>query len=207
LKKFYLIIPVLLLLTFSACLNVKREIKIDGSGKGTEKMTLGLGKEFMRLIIGISVDQEKEIDYKYLNEAVKVPGIKLNKVNTSKGEDSSKIIKIDYSFDDVSVIGSAFQGELAAAPNVTYNIIGDSVYFKYKVNFSQREPGDTTSSEGDDIDLNYFVNDKYNISIDFPYKVVFNNGSSTTERKVIWEFPMQEILGNKPIFLKVVIVK
>lgn len=204
-------------ISLSACLNVRREIKFDAEGKGNEKMTVELGKEFMQMMNELSqLDESGKTDpyddKKFINDITsalsQTPGIKINDVSSSMGADSSNTLKIDYNFDQVTLIADAMKESKERGDTViSFYAKGDFVYFSYQVNMNSNEPEDSSSSSMIESYDELFANDKMVINIDFPLDLVYSNGTDVSGKKVTWEIPMKDVMKKEPVKLTAVMKK
>ncbi len=205
-------------LSLSACLNVNRSIKFDAKGKGSEKMTVELGNEFMKMISELSkLDSSNTTDAyddkKFVNEISsslsEIPGIKINNISSVIGADSSNTLKIDYNFDNIALVADAMKGTNDPKdPAIRYYTKGDLVYFTYMVNMNSGKAEDDSLNAA--LKQTYdelFVNDKLIVNIEFPYKVVTTNGIVTKGKNVNWTYPMREVMKKEPVILTAVMKK
>ena len=204
-------------ISLSACLNVRRDIKFDAKGKGNEKMTVELGKEFMQMVNELSqLDESAKTDpyddKKFISDITSAlsgtPGIKINDITSVMGADSSNTLKIDYNFEKVTLIADAMKENKGSSDTIiSYYTKGDFVYFSYLINMNSDQPEDSASSSMIESYDELFANDKLIMNIDFPLDIVYSNGTSVNGKKVTWEIPMKEVMKKEPVKITAVMKK
>ena len=205
--------------TFSSCINIERDIKINKDGSGTEKISMNLGKEYFdylySLIPGKTGNFRFVLDslYKsdFLTDMVKKDysekeGVNFIDAKSELENDSSLTTIIEYKFDNVKYIDNSLKpiGDKSGTDSkktkteVFFKEEGSKVIFRY--NFIRNKNIDSTYN----IDLSdYFKNDKITVNIEFPYDVITSNANYTDGRKLTWEIPINYFLEkNKKFSLK-----
>ena len=229
-KLFFLTIAIFVAtINLTSCLNVVRDIKINSDGSGKETLTVEFGSDFMGMLvafasIGDSTNEQGIVDSLYNDEIFiqdtkekysNMPGVTLLDIFSTTNPDSSKTMKVIYSFDEVSVIGSSFKMESKNLPEsnttITYEEKEDKIYFKYF--YESKE--DEVTVESDSADVSYkesfakfFEGDKLVFNIEFDYDIISSNANNTDGRKLTWEINLSDIYTMEgPLVLEAVLQK
>lgn len=233
-KKLKLIFSILILLSLTisltSCLSFKRDIKIYKDGSGEETLTIEFSRDFMMMLVALvsAADSTKEKNYtdslyndelfiqdtktKYEN----MPGVTLIDITSKTNEDSSKTMMVNYLFDDVSILGSSADiqnGKFQKSETeITYEDMGDEIYFKY-VYEPKKDEGTDEETDSTEVDFkesmtDIFKDNTMEFTIEFEYDVISTNATTVDGRKLTWLYDLSEIyMMEEPLVLEAVLQK
>ena len=131
-----------------------------------------------------------------------IPGVNILDIYSQKNPDSSNSFVIKYSFDNISVLGSALDKAVDDGSKkentaiVTMEKEGDEIVFNYLHEQSLPEGAPDTDSLTEQMKAGIaemFGNGFVNFEIEFPYEVISSNATSTSGNTLTWYYPMTEV--------------
>jgi hypothetical protein len=142
-----------------------------------------------------------------------IPGVKVLDMHSEKNADSSNSFIIKYSFDEISILGSALDkavddgGEEKNPAIVTMNKQGDEIVFNYL--YEQKGPEglpetDSLTEQMKSGVAEMFGNGFVNFEIEFPYEVISSNATSSDGNTLKWFYPMSEVFLQSKMSLEAV---
>jgi hypothetical protein len=202
-------------LSLYSCLSIDRNIKLNKDGSGSETIRITFLKEFYGMMSSMTalMDSARRQGYKdslysdeiFINKTRSrydsIPGVKIINISSERNSDSSNSFVIQYDFDSIKRIGSSFNelndGNGMQETDVMWLNGGDSILFKY--NYEQPVPEeiaaeDSVTEQMKEEMSQLFGNGTVHFEIEFPYEVVSSNSTSAEGNKLIWDFPVTDII-------------
>jgi hypothetical protein len=203
-------------ITISGCFDIRREIKFYPNGGGIEKLYITLEKSFFDTFQTFaSYDQtgkqKRKLDSLMNNEllqrgiltdVLRTGGTSVKDVLVTDKSDGSKVIYIEYTFDDPASLTKivkeatySFSNQL----NINFSTLKfydepDKIRFKYIVRNASR-------SFDDSLALSTFssiiASKQITTSIEFPFEVTGSNSNSQNGNIITWEFPLYDAMFNQ----------
>lgn len=203
-------------ISISGCFDIRREIKFYPNGGGIEKLYITLEKEFFDTFqTYASYDktgrQKRKLDSLMNNEllqrgiltdVLRTGGTSVKDVLVTDKSDGSKVIYIEYTFDEPAAINKivkeatySFSNQL----NINFTTLKfydetDKVRFKYIVRNASRSFDDSLALA---VFSSIIASKRISTSIEFPFDVTTSNSNSQSGNIVTWEFPLYDALYNQ----------
>lgn len=211
LKSFAVLLSAIII---SSCITIERNIVINEDGSGKEASTVTYERAFFDFLVSSamafdSVNGKSLVD-SIFNENTyageirdkykKTDGITLKDVKAKFNPDSSLTLKINYSFEKIDKLASAFQtfedtqGNLGIGKTeILFKKDGKKIHFRYK--YSPGEDADSSKSLKNSLS-GFFKEQKMIFNITFPYTVKSSNAHKTSGKTLTWEFEMDKMMSD-----------
>lgn len=226
-KKFTIIAILLFLsISFSSCINIVRNIKVDKDGSGSETATFVFDKMFFDVMTAFatmsdtsrmaeikdSLYNDEDFISSFKQKLTGADGITLNEIFSETNPDSSKTLFISYDFKSIELLGvvlSDNNDELMGGEAITKFIDdGGNVMFSYSQRNNAPEDADTTYDNIMKGIAETFIGKQTVYTIEFPYDIVSSNATSQDGRTLTWTLDMEDLIANRrDIYLEVVMKK
>lgn len=226
-KKFTLVAILLFLsISFSSCINIVRNIKVNKDGSGSEYVTFRFDKMFFDVMTAFATmsDSTRETEVKdslYNDEdfissfKIKLSGaegINLKEIYSETNYDSSKTLFISYDFNSIELLGVALSddNDEVMGGEVIAKFIddGNNVMFSYSQKNNAPEDADSTYDNIMKGVAETFRGQETVYNIEFPYDVISSNATRQDGRTLTWIVDMEDFIANKrDLYLEAVMKK
>ncbi|MCE1164307.1 MAG: hypothetical protein LWX07_02770 [Bacteroidetes bacterium] len=202
-----LFVSAVLLLQFSSCLEIERNIKINADGSGTESQRINIDRTFydMMIMLVSSLDTSKGMNIrdslynhedflkKIRSDFENTQDSKLMRLDGITNSDSSTSYFIEYSFNRIEALGKmtntnpdGLGGESRA--DIKWEDRGSEINFSLK--YKPQDDGDNSSGK----EMGYmFEGKQMRVNIEFPYDIISTNASNHSGRNAKWVIDMKNL--------------
>lgn len=206
------ILTILFSTLFTSCISIERAIKINEDGSGKEVMTAVYTKDFFDFIKSTvnALDSTKNnsyLDSLYNGDIFsrdikksykKINGIKIKDIKSKLNPDSSMVMTISYTFDDIEKLSETIR-ELESNDNtfgkskvdISFKKKNGKYHFKYDIR--KFDYSDSNKSVMNSLAA-FFEGQKMTFKITFPLKVTSSNASITNGKTLTWEYDMAKLM-------------
>ncbi len=222
------IIAILLFLSvsFSSCINIVRNIKVNKDGSGSENATFVFDKMFFDVMTAFATMTDSsritEVKDSLYNDADFISnfkqklsgadGITLKEIYSETNLDSSKTLFFSYDFNSIDLLGVALSddNDEVMGGEVIAKFIddGNNVRFSYSQKNNSPEDADSTYDNIMTGIAETFRGQETIYNIEFPYEIVSSNANMQDGRLLTWIIYMEDFIANKrDLYLEVVMKK
>ncbi len=216
----------LIALLFSSCISVERRVKLEPDGSGTEELKMIFHREFYTTLGTFAVMFDSTGSMAGVMDSMYNVTSDLNKLreqfNSTDGvtlidtyneiqPDSSNIVFVKYSFNNVEKIGQSMNkvnSDFEENPSkVTFESDDGNYVFRYlyeNTDTSMSGMGDSASKQMMAGLAGLFSEGKFLFELDAPFDVISSNATSQTGRKLVWDLKMSELMSQENYLLEAV---
>jgi hypothetical protein len=213
-KKYILLcITLLFSISLTSCLSITRTIKLNADGSGTENLSMHMDKEYFLILASFAsaIDSTKRQDImnslysdslyisKMKSRGSSQEGVKILDATSVTNEDSSKIVTVLYSFENISDLQNPLNDNGSSTRKSMETVIfkdnGSTASFLYK-RIENQDNENSESSVSSEI-TRLLEGDKFIMSVEMPYDVISSNAHITAGRTLTWEYDMKALAEMK----------
>jgi hypothetical protein len=205
-KKFQLLLLLLLPVLCAGCINYSEESWLDANGSGKISMEISTSEQFAALIAqensGISFSQkELEQPFKDLT-GIKLEGVKIYHQN------GNQIATVNFKFTSFKALNHinnsngvfGFLGKISFIKDKKGQLVFTRTIAKINFNHSTQTDGTSNNGFADSISAAMLSGYNWKYTIHFPGEVLSantaNDNINTKTNTVVWEIPLAKLLAN-----------